>query len=215
MIPAGILCYNSGQMEKARGRFIVFEGLDGSGHTTQIEKFRAYAALKGRTLLVTHEPTEESDAGLRARRILRHEEPMPSPADFQLLYVDDRKHHVDTVIEPALRDGIDVVSDRYYFSTIAFGSIGGVAVEWLRDINSAFPHPDLTFIIDAAPKTCLARIGKRGTPLELFEREEKLSRARETYNMLPGMYPNVFMIDGEPDIETVWSSVKKIADTNF
>ena len=193
------------------GKFIVFEGLDGSGKTTQAERLKQYMEAKGRTVLFTHEPTEDSEAGKRIRRVLQHKEAFPTPEEFQLLYVEDRKSHTRDVILPALEKGIDVIGDRYFLSTVAFGTIGGCDVEWLHEINAEFPRPDVTFIIDTDPAVCLERLGKRGEGLEYFERQARFGKAQETYRLMPARHENVYLINGDASLEEVWNNVKSLS----
>lgn len=197
------------------GKFIVFEGLDGSGKSTQVRRFTEHLKKLGRNILVTHEPTEESDAGKRIRRVLTHQEPFPTHEEFQLLYVEDRRSHTRDVILPALAAGIDVIGDRYYLSTVAFGSIGGCDIDWLHEINAEFPRPHLTLIIDTSPAVCLERIGKRGEGMEYFERQTKFGKAQDTYRLMPDRHENVHLVNGEDDLETVWRNVWQHAEPHF
>ena len=200
-------------MNTGKGTFIVFEGLDGSGKSTQARRLAAHLESAGRQVIFTHEPTLESEAGRRIRRTLQHEEPFPEPEEFQLLYVEDRRIHTRDVILPALESGTDVVGDRYVLSTVAYGTIGGCDLNWLYEINAEFPRPDITFIIDASPEVCLERIGKRAEGLEYFERHQRFSKARETYRTLPSPSANVHLIDGERSEQEVFRDVLQLFNT--
>ena len=202
-------------MTATRGKFIVFEGLDGSGKTTQAEKCKQYLESTGRTVHFTHEPTEESEAGKRIRRVLTHQEPFPTHEEFQMLYVTDRKSHTADVILPMLEKGIDVIGDRYYLSTVAFGSIGGCDIEWLHEINAEFPRPDITFIVDTNPDLCLERLGKRGTGLEFFERQARFGKAQETYRLMPERHDNVHLLNGHEEIDEIFSRIVRHLETIF
>lgn len=200
-------------METPRGKFIVFEGLDGSGKSTQSRKFRDHLESLGKPTLYTHEPTDKGEVGERIRRILQRKEPFPERSeDFQLMYVADRRVHTNEEIIPALEKGINVIADRYFLSTVAFGTIGGCDTEWLYEINKEFPWPDLTFIIDTDTKTCLDRLAYRGEGLEYFERQKKFGRAQETYRAMPARHENVFLIDGNRGIEEIWADVLQHAE---
>lgn len=199
-------------METRRGKFIVFEGLDGSGKSTQSRRFKEHLESLGRQVLYTHEPTDTGVAGTKIRRILKREEPFPKPKEMQMLYVEDRRIHTNEIIIPALERGIDVVGDRYFLSTVAFGTIGGCDVDWLYEINKEFPWPDLTFIIDTDTKTCLDRLAYRGEGLEYFERQKKFGRAQETYRAMPARHENVFLINGNQTIEEIWTDILKKAE---
>ncbi len=194
-------------MTQARGKFIVFEGLDGSGKSTQARKMKEYLESLGRTVVFTHEPTEDSAAGQRIRRVLQHKEAFPKAEEFQLLYVEDRRSHTRDVILPALEKGVDVIGDRYFLSTVAFGTIGGCDIDWLHEINKEFAPPDLTFIIDTDPEICLSRLAYRGEGLEYFERQARFGKAQETYRLMPARHKNVYVIDGNKSIEEIWNAV--------
>ncbi len=188
------------------GKFIVFEGPDGSGQSTQADLLKKHFEEKGKTVCLTHEPTLDSPAGLRVKNILTHQEPPPSPFEFQKLYAIDREVHLKNKIIPALKKGEYVISDRYFFSTFAFGSLG-CDLEALIDLNKNFLYPDLTFILRVAPEISIYRIEKRGRQVEFFEKLEKLKRVNNAYKILQKRFENCFLIDGEKPIEEVHAVV--------
>ncbi|MFQ6020885.1 MAG: dTMP kinase [Candidatus Aenigmatarchaeota archaeon] len=194
------------------GKFIVFEGLDGSGLSTQAIMLRDYLVSKNKSVLLTKEQTDAMIGGL-IKSFLR-KEAKTSPEGLQLLFAADRAHHLVNEIEPALKEGKIVISDRYIFSTLAFGSLDG-DMEFLKYINSKFRKPDLTFIIDTPPEVCLERIAKTRFHLELFEQKEKLEHVRKTYLSLKDYFPNVFIIDGNRRKEEVFESIRKIVDNKL
>jgi dTMP kinase len=189
------------------GRFIVIEGLDGSGKSTQIRHLAEFLRAEGKQVIETFEPTNEG-IGKEIRIILK-ERRMIDPTEFQMLYVKDREEHVREVIKPALTQGKIILCDRYMVSTLAFGSIGGANLAKLRDANKEFPVPELTIFIDVAPEECMKRIGKRGEA-ELFEKEEKLKIARETYLRVGKEYPGFEVVDGNRGVEEIFEDLKKL-----
>ena len=189
------------------GRFIVIEGLDGSGKSTQIRHLAEFLRAEGKQVIETFEPTNEG-IGKEIRIILK-ERRMIDPTEFQMLYVKDREEHVREVIKPALTQGKIILCDRYMVSTLAFGSIGGADLTKLRDVNKNFPVPELTIFIDVAPEECMKRIGKRGEA-ELFEKEEKLKIARETYLRVGKEYPGFEVVDGNRGVEEIFEDLKKL-----
>lgn len=195
-------------MEK--GKFIVFEGPDGSGQSTQAELLANYLREKGRTVLLTKEPTTRTKLGRRIRSALRGKIKI-SPTELQELFIKDRKEHLETLVLPTLRRGEIVISDRYFFSTIAYGSLE-CDEEWLARINKEFPVPDLTLILIVRPEVCLRRIEKRGGGREFFEGAEKLRQVLKVYQDFPKRYQHVYVIDGERPVEEVLSEVKKKVD---
>lgn len=191
------------------GKFIVFEGLDGSGQSTQASLLRIFLVEKGYDVVLTKEPTKDSDAGKKIREVL-NKNTQVQPVYLQELFAQDRKEHLESVIAPSLKDGKIAISDRYFFSSFAFGTASGADLEKLIELNKKFLAPDLTIILKVRPEVCMERIGKRGEPQTLFEEAEKLKIVRLTYEALPGRFENVYIIDGEKSIEEVFDDVKKI-----
>lgn len=184
------------------GKFIAFEGLDGSGSSTQVELLVKKLNKLKKKAFVTKEPTNNIVGGLL--RGLLTKEWQTSSEGFQLLFAADRAHHLKREVLPAIESDKIVVSDRYFFSTIAFGSID-LPKEWLEQINSRFPIPDITFLIKVAPKVCLERIGKAARPgFEFFEEQEKLEKTWLTYESLASDPKNkIRIINGERSVEVI------------
>lgn len=189
------------------GIFIVIEGLDGAGSTTQIKKLSEYLKQKGYKVLTTKEPTNNIIGGLIRGQLTKDWN--TGQECLQLLFSADRAHHLEKEITPALMDNYVVISDRYLFSTIAFGAID-VDYEWLKKINEKFRLPDLYFIIDTDPETCVERIKKSRRRVELFETVEKLKKVREYYLRLSKEYKNIYLIDGNKSIDEVFENIKII-----
>jgi dTMP kinase len=187
------------------GKFIVFEGLDGSGQSTQARLLAEKLRAEGRTVVLGKEPTEDSAAGREVTEVLTHKKSMP-PEDLQKLFVEDRKAHLQNSILPALAAGAIVLEDRYSMSTFAFGSVD-CDLEWLIELNQGLPWPDATFILKVRPEVSLARIAARGKPAEFFEKKEKLEKVAAAYDALAERFPNCFVLDGELPIEAVHAQV--------
>jgi len=130
-----------------KGFFVVFEGPDGSGQSTQVELLVNYLKAKGCKVLATKEPTLQSKAGKTIREAL-DEKIKLGPQELQGLFTKDRASHLKNIILPALKRGKIVISDRYFFSSFAFGAANGVSLDWLVRMNKMFLHPDLTLILD-------------------------------------------------------------------
>lgn len=190
--------------------FIVFEGLDGSGSTTQAKLLCEH--LRENDLFVDHtsEPTEQK-IGKLIREVLQGQW-KTSPEGLQLLFCADRGEHLHNFINPALAKGNFVVCDRYILSTIAFGCLS-LDENWLKSLNQYFRKPDLTFLLDVNVQECLQRIESRGAEKELFEKKETLEKVWQNYQKLAQEDKNTFLINGErkkEDVaEEVWSIVKK------
>ncbi len=191
------------------GKFIVFEGPDGSGQSTQAALLEKYISNLGRKAVLTKEPTLDSKAGLEIKAILNHEKEA-SPEELQKLFVEDRREHLEKVIIPALKEGSIVISDRYFFSTFAFGSLGA-DLEWLISMNSDFLLPDATFVLVVKPETSIERIAHRGIKSTLFEKLESLRRVVENYKNLGTRFENMIFIDGERTIEEIHKEIAEKA----
>ncbi|MBM3231003.1 dTMP kinase [Candidatus Peregrinibacteria bacterium] len=180
------------------GTFIVLEGPDGSGTTRHSAMLTESLRARGMTVITTAEPTD-SAIGKEIRTILSSET-MPSPDAVQLLFCADRANHVSTVIEPALRSGAVVVCDRYALSTIVYGAVMGLSKEWLKNVNDAFPKPDLTIIALPPFDVCMERIQKRGH-IDVFETENLQRRVYEEYRMVED--PSTVFVDTSGTTEDV------------
>ena len=191
------------------GKFIVLEGLDGSGQSTQTSLLNDFLIQNGKEVVLGKEPTKDSEAGRKIREVLGGKDKMDAKK-LQELFAQDRKEHLQNKIIPALEAGKYVISDRYFFSSFAFGVSDDLDLEWLIQINNDFIMPDQTFILKASPKICMERITKRGTKKELFETEEKLGRVWQTYEKLPHRFESMFVIDGEKTPQEVFSEIRKI-----
>ena len=145
-----------------QGKFITFEGADGSGKTTQIEKIKEYLENKGYKCLLTREPGG-SDLGNKIREILLHYDGEVDSLAELLLYMADRAQHVKKVILPALDQGIYVLCDRYIDSSVAYqGYARGLDIERIMNLNSIATDgltPDLTIVFDIETETAMKRVG--------------------------------------------------------
>ncbi len=153
-----------------RGRFIVIEGIDGSGKSTQAARLARALVRHGRKVRRTREPGD-TPLGERIRGVLldaKHREMTPLTEVF--LYMASRAQLLDQLVRPALRRGIDVVCDRYYYSTAAYqgaaGGIGPRAVLDLAERFARFERPDLVAILDLPPAEARARRRTHGDRIE-------------------------------------------------
>jgi dTMP kinase len=157
-----------------RGRFIVVEGIDGAGTTTQARELALALELSGITTLVTCEPSR-GPVGAFVRGLLTGADDLPRLdwASLALLFAADRLDHVAREIEPALARGVCVISDRYDLSSLIYQSAtapaGDDVLPWIRAINSRARRPDLTLVLDISPDVAAGRRHARGGQAELFE----------------------------------------------
>lgn len=196
-----------------KGKFIVIEGLDGSGATTQINLLVGYLRKKGIKAFETKEPTDNVIGGL-VRGALTGVYQLPE-VTLQLLFSADRGHHLQRMIEPAIKKRAYVVCDRYFWSTIAFGSVS-LDKKWLLEMQKYFLFPDLTLILKVSPEECIRRISNNRYDYELFEEENKLKKVWKTYLWLSKKYPErIKIIDGHGNIDVVFSRVVESFEKYF
>ena len=192
------------------GKFIVLDGLDGSGQSTQLGLLRDFLSDRGIDVLTTKEPTVSSEAGKKIKKVLE-KEMETKPGQLQDLFIEDRRENLEEVVIPALKRGKFVLCDRYFFSTFAYGAADGLNMKELIKKNDEFLLPDIAFIFIVSARTCIMRIERRGTDKTLFEKEAQLSKVLDYYKKFPQMFENVVAIDGERPIEEVFEEIKSIA----
>jgi len=194
--------------------FIAFEGLDGSGSSTQSRLLAERLEKSGHPVFLTKEPTHDTPIGKMIREILQHKWEA-SPLALQLLFSADRAEHLWKQIEPALKNNQTVITDRYLFSTLAYGAMD-VRMSWLKELNKFFRIPDVTFLFKLDPKECIKRIAGRGSDFELFERHEKLAKVWENYEKVAQDFQNFHIIDATKSIEEIseeiWGIVQQKPD---
>lgn len=201
----------------SRPLFIVFEGIDGCGKSTQLRLLCERLAAHGRAPFPTAEPTD-SATGKMLRAALSGADPRTA-AEMAALFTLDRIHHnkAENGIENSLAEGFDVVCDRYYYSSLAYqGSL--TDYEWVRRMNCDCPEirrPDLCIFLDMSPKAALSRIGSRGEATEIYEKEDTLTLFRTTFmRVFSSLDDNVAIInaEGTPDevAARVWEAVEPL-----
>ena len=169
------------------GRFIIVEGLDGAGATTQVLLLDKRLS-ESRPVYVTNEPSD-GPIGLQIRQVLEHRV-KASPATLAALFAADRLDHLyhrvgNGGILAHLERDIDVLTDRYYLSSFAYQGMN-LDWQWIWDMHAGCILPDVTIFVDVPVEVCLARIqariaSGRGGQYDLFENRKALSRARESY----------------------------------
>ncbi len=187
------------------GKMIVFEGLDGSGISTQSGLSKEWLESIGKSIVLTKEQTDGLIGGLIKSGLRR--EWSVSPLALQMLFAADRAQHLEKEIEPALEQEKIIVVDRYVLSTLAFGSLE-VDINFLKELNARFRKPDLTLFVDTDPEECMRRMSKARYHVEMFEKKEKLEKVRENYLSLFGYFPNTVRIDGNRERHEVFRDVK-------
>jgi dTMP kinase len=161
------------------GLFIVIEGIDGTGKSTQAKRLGEWFTTQGRDVVLSREPT----AGPWGQKVRESAATgRLSPEDELQYFLNDRLQHVDELIKPSLAEGKVVILDRYYFSTMAYQGSRGFNPQEIRRKNELFaPSPDLLLIMDLDVDTALTRIGARGDTANEFEQRDNLERCREIF----------------------------------
>ncbi|MBO7176277.1 MAG: dTMP kinase [Clostridia bacterium] len=171
-------------MIEQRGRFIVFEGIDGAGKTTQIARLEAKLRAEGRRVMVTAEPTVSVTGGLLRDALGGISK--RTAGEMAALFVLDRIfHNVNPVtgIEKMLADGVDVICDRYYYSSLAYQG-SETDFDWVANMNLNCPEirrPDCCIFLDLTPEQSLARISADRVSREIYEEESRLQAVRDKF----------------------------------
>jgi dTMP kinase len=183
--------------------FVSFEGLDGSGKTTQVERLRAHLEADGREVVTAREPGGTA-LGEQLRALVLHGSEM-TPWAEALVYAAARAELVGQVIEPALARGADVLLDRYFDSSVAYQGIGrGLGLHEVLELNLLAVRgrvPDRTFVLVVDPTRSLERVG--GSP-DRIEREDTAfhEKVAAGYQQLVALFPErVVALDGTLDSE--------------
>lgn len=210
-------------MEK--GKFIVFEGLNGCGKGTQLEKFTEYIFDLNRknTIFRTREPNEFDENGKHARELLSSgENPYETGLAALGYFALNRQTH-NKIFAPMLEKGIYVFCDRYWYSNFAFQHAQGIEYEQIARLNNPLKVPDLTFIIDVGAQEAFNRLNNRdGKNRRIFDSDlQFMEKVRNNYNELGKILPNlindksIVYIDGMQPIEKVFENIKTEYNKKF
>ncbi len=192
-----------------KGFYVALEGIDGSGKTTQAEELRRYFEKKGKDVIVTYEPRREGAVGELIHKVLKEEVSLPK-VGLQYLFAADRAMHQEELIIPALKAGKVVISDRNFWSGIAYGIMdkGGIkkAEESANQLAVAlsvlsmyhqFIAPNVTFYLDVDVNTAMERLSHLNRKAELYEKKNLLTTVQEVYDWMVIKFPDALVdIDG-------------------
>jgi len=197
-----------------KGLFVTFEGIDGSGKSTQVWLLGKYISSlnKYNHIIMTREPWKNADI----RKIL-HEDDDPYSQAMKLaeMFVEDRKEHFSELMSPNINKGIHVISDRYSFSTLAYQQTQGIPLDKLLKMHEGLPIPDLIFIVDIPVEVALQRMKKdaiRKTEQKFEKNKEFIEKLRKIYLDLAKIQGhNVIVIDGTKSPEEIFEKQIKPA----
>ena len=194
--------------------FIVFEGLDGAGTTTQMKLLAESCDKADRACRATFEPTDKP-IGRLVRSVLQ-KQIITTPLALAMLYAADREDHLFNPVNGLLKDleaGRLIICDRYLYSSLAYQ---GVECDFAKiEAMNDFPAPEYIFFIDTPVDECIKRIASRGSATELFERHEFLEKVKTNYERIFSSLPvgvKLIRLDGMLSIDEL---AKKIYHTLF
>ena len=201
----------------SNGLFIVLEGIDGSGTTTQVRRLVQWLDAQGHAAVATGEPTGQRVGRLIRKilgdRLIDRETQQPLAVDedtMGLLFAADRADHLRRTVLPALDAGHVVVSDRHYLSSVAYQSLG-TDMATVESLNAGFRRPDLTVMLDIDPAVSLER--KQGDA-ERYERTELLRRVRDNYRRAcahaAAAGERIEWLDAERPVEEVERDIRRL-----
>jgi dTMP kinase len=200
--------------------FIAFEGIDGSGKSTQVKLLSERLKAEGHKVYTTCEPTD-SPIGSIIRNIFNHR----LEADHKTiagLFVADRLDHLLNKTNGVLKkmeEGYTVITDRYYFSSYAYHSVY-MDMDWVIKANAMSAdllRPDLNIYIDISPEISMERLNKGRNAIDLYETKDNLTNVYQTYAQAfdkLGIIEKIFKTDGNRSTEAIsadiWSAVQDL-----
>lgn len=199
---------------KGAGRFIVLEGIDGAGTTSQAGLLKQWLEGRGIRAIVTREPSE-GPIGVTIRHALRGRLRLPEVSGggelpretIALLFAADRLDHIEAEIKPALEQGVWVISDRYVQSSIAYqGTL--IDLAWVEEINRYAAAADLTLFLRVEAAVALQRIDSSRVQTDIFETRELLERIAEGYDQYYQQHPDAAVVlNGAKPLDEVTDDV--------
>ena len=208
-------------MKRRRGLFLVLEGLDGAGTTTQSQRLAAWLQARGRRPHLTAEPSR-GPVGTQVRQVLSGRLRGAGGGNFDpralaLLFAADRLDHWESEIRPRLEEGCDVVSDRYVLSSLAYQAVTTGDARWVAAINARAPAPDLTLFLRVSPAVALRRRFAASAEPEIYEVPAFQRKVHQAYlRALAGLVAageRVVDVAGGGSVETVSAAVARAVES--
>lgn len=215
-----------------RGKFIVIEGIDGSGKTTQVKKIEKLLTDNGLHVHVTRECTD-NPIGKLLRNLYLPGKRKCDERVINMLYAADRLDHItneENGMMNILNEGIHVISDRYYLSSLAYDTYQYIGTDkyqpalldivYRNKVNIDLLRPDVTIYIDTPPNIALDRIhaAREDSAVTVYENTEKLCKIRESYRygidyLINNGGENIKIVDGTLDPDVLFSHIKRIIES--
>ncbi|WP_297089866.1 dTMP kinase [Thermococcus sp.] len=200
------------------GAFIVMEGIDGAGKSTQAKLLAKWFEEKGYDVVLTKEPTDTAFGKLIRKLVLTGgREGIIDGARISheaeaLLFAADRAEHVSKLIKPAVEAGKVVISDRYFYSSLAYQWARGLDLEWLIDLNRFAIRPDLVILLDLPVKESMKRINGRSIKTEFDKIAELQKRVRENYLKLAERFPEIRIVNALASVEDIHNDIVALVE---
>ena len=199
------------------GRLIVIEGLDGAGTTTQVKRLVEYLRTEGRTAHATREPSD-GPVGKLIREMLTGGHALTggeklSQGTFGLLFAADRLDHMQREVEPQIKEGALVISDRWYHSSLAYQGTGADR-DWIAMLNGRARKPELTIFLQVRPEVAAERRAAAKRTQELFEdlrmQQEVDAGYKATIAELRAQGERIEILDGEQTEDQVFAEIVRL-----
>lgn len=188
------------------GMLVAFEGIDGTGKSTQLRKLANFLKEQGLPVISTYEPTD-SRYGRRIRELYQDRSAC-SPEEELRLFLEDRRLHVNELITPELAAGKIILTDRYYYSTAAYQGAAGMDIAEIFTRNSFAPVPDLVLLLTMAPEISISRIQEgRGEELNDFEQLDQLRKVADHFASFDD--PCIVRIDAAQSPDQVQEDIRR------
>lgn len=202
------------------GRFIALEGIDGAGTTTHTKLLIKALAAAGVPAHSTREPSD-GPIGVTIRQALSGRLVVPSRSGgrppgwktMALLFAADRLDHIEAEVEPNLREGVTVLTDRYDYSSVGYQSLTApdpeAAMPWIRSINQHAKRPDLTLVLNVPAEVAADRRNKRSSSKEIYDDDGLQAKLAKFYASLEQYFPadNIVHVNADQDMEVVAAEI--------
>lgn len=207
-----------------KGKLIVFEGVDGSGTTTQVERLHQKLGYVGKASHQTAQPSDRPTGKLIREVLGGRRIKNPSYQTMSLLFAADRQDQQDNEIRPALDQGKIVVCDRYVHSSVIYQSVSAdmaSAQTWIKEINNHIDPPNLVIYLKIDANTAKVRRQGRGGEKEIFDKLEFQKKLINEYNKINTIFPKdqIVTIDATQSVDEiasqVWIAVEPLLQTNI
>jgi dTMP kinase len=204
--------------QATRGKFVVLEGIDGSGTTTQLDRAVMFVRSLGFPAVPTMEPSQ-GPIGLLLREALLGRLNLPDGTRIDggtmaLLFAADRRDHLQREIEPHLAAGTSVISDRFLLSSLAYQAEEADR-DWVASLARGVPGPDLTILLDLPVEAAAKRREAAGRPVERYDADSYLAKVAANYRELAKRDPTVVVLDGSLAKDEVTAAIRRVLGPLF